>query len=371
MQTCRTLRSSGALLRAATRAAGRLAVAIVAAFASGCYYGHLARGQMALLWAREPVPEVLARKDTPAAVRRRLALAQSVRAFAAEIGLAVDGQYTSYVPWEGDRLVTTLVRTRPGRVEPDDFHFPLVGALPYKGYFDSGRALEEAAHLRAEGFDVCVSPVVAYSTLGWVDDPLTGPMLRSVGSDDELVETLVHELVHANAYWPDDPDLAESLATFTGEEAAVAFFEARGEADAAARARARVEDDRRIAAVVLALRNAVEALYASAGLAGEGVEDGADPPALPAAVAEERAILEARARARLAALDLAVRPAAQVAELARLSDACLALRGTYAADLPAQAALFEARGRDLRAWIARLRALADDEAPRERWFGGS
>jgi predicted aminopeptidase len=276
-----------------------------------------------------------------------------VRVFARTLGLEVDGQYTSYVPWEGDRLVTTLVRAAPGEVVATPFWFPVVGSLPYKGYFDRAAAESEAGRLRAEGFSVCVSPVVAYSSLGWVDDPLTGPMLRRTRHDDELVETLIHELVHATGYWPDDPDFSESVASFIGGEGAVAFYEARGETEAAHSTRARVDDDRRIAARILALREAVESLYARSD---------------PAAVASERAALEAHARRELADLELAVRSADRVADTARLSDACLALRGTYAADLPAHAARHERTGRDLAAAVAHLRALVGTDRPRVAWF---
>ncbi|MGH0034690.1 MAG: aminopeptidase [Myxococcota bacterium] len=339
--------------RRARRLRGLALAAWLLAGQTGCYYTHLAHGQLALLWAREPVEELLADDATPDALRHRLALSQSVRSFARELGLEVDGQYTSYVPWEGDRLVTTLVRARPGEVEPTPFRFPLVGALPYKGYFDREAALAEAARLREEGFDVCVSPVVAYSTLGWVDDPLTGPMLRRARGDDELVETLIHELVHANGFWPEDTDFSESVASFIGGEGAVRFYEARGDEAEARRARARVDDDRRIAAVVLALRSEVEALYARSAAADASAA---------------RAALEAEARRRLAGLDLAVRSAERVAESARLSDACLAIHGTYAADLPLHASLFAARGGDLRAFVERLRSLAEVDAPRAPWF---
>jgi predicted aminopeptidase len=350
MHRCRSLRSR---LRSFAFLAGA-AVGLV--HASGCYYAHLARGQLALLSASEPVDEVMDSGQTTDTLRQQLALSQAVREYAQSLGLEVDGQYTSYVPWEGDRLVTTLVRSRPGEVEPADFWFPLVGSLPYKGYFDRDAAEEEAERLRADGFDVCISPVVAYSTLGWIDDPLTGPMLRRAGSEDELVETLLHELVHATGFWPDDPDFSESVATFIGEEGAVGFYEARGDLDAARRTRARVTDDRRIAAVLLDLRNAVEGLYT-------GIDSRS-----PAAIPSERAALDARTREQLAALDLSVRPAAAVAQAARLSDACLAIRGTYAALLPRHESLFEARGADLASLVARLRDLGDVDEPRDAWF---
>jgi predicted aminopeptidase len=189
--------------------------------ATGCYLGHVASGQMRLLWARTPVAEVDADPTTPEALRQRLDLVAEVRVFARALGLDVDGQYTSYAPWPGDSLVTTVVATRPGAVEPVTSWFPIVGKVPYRGYFDTDRAHAHADTLRAEGLDVCVVPVRAYSTLGWFDDPLTGPMLRQ--PRPVLVETLLHELVHATVFVPGDAEFNEGVAAFFAQEARVRF----------------------------------------------------------------------------------------------------------------------------------------------------
>ena len=69
---------------------------------------------------------------------------ESVRAFASERGLRVGGQYTSFVDWPGDRIVTTLVRTRPGSLDAVGWWYPFLGQLPYRGYFDQARAEREA-----------------------------------------------------------------------------------------------------------------------------------------------------------------------------------------------------------------------------------
>jgi predicted aminopeptidase len=315
----------------------------------GCYLGHLAAGQVRLLNSSRPIDDVIADPATPAPLRERLAWIHEVRAFASRLGLEVSKQYTSYAEWPGDRVVTTVVATPPGSLEPHTFWFPIVGHVPYKGFFDPARAEDEARSLRKDGFDVCVVPVRAYSTLGWFADPITGPMLR--GSDGTLVETLLHELVHATAYLPSEADFNEGVATFIGEEGSVRFFaETRGE-EAAARERERVADNRRIAAAVLEFRREVENLYAIG--------------AAPGPRSATRAAAETRARAGIARLPLQTRSPAQVASQVRLSDACLGLARTYTADLDAYAATLASLGGDLPAFIARLRQAAESEHPRE------
>lgn len=314
---------------------------------SGCYLGHLAVGQTQLLRARRPLDQVMAAPDTPPELRASLELVGEARRFARNIGLEVGGQYTSYVDWPGDRVVTTLVATRPGSVEPAGFWFPFLGRVPYKGYFDPARAEAAAERLREDGLDVCVSAVPAYSTLGWLDDPVTAPMVRR--GDGFLAETVVHELVHATFYLRDQPDWNEGVASFIGEEASVRVFEATGRESR--RRRAEVQEGRRIDAELLRLREAVATLYASR------------PPGPERRAARQG--LEERAREALEALPLATRDPAWLARRARLNDACLALAGTYASTHQRLDRALEALDGDLAAFVARVRQAAEAEHPLE------
>jgi len=311
----------------------------------------VATGQVRLLFARQPINEVLADPDTPDRVRERLLLAERVRRFAASLGLELGKQYTSYAAWPGDRIVTTVVATQPGHIEPHPFRFPIVGSVPYKGFFDSQRAEAEAARLRARGFDVCLFAVPAYSTLGWFADPLTQPMLRR--SEGELVETIVHELVHATAFTRDQPEFNEGVAQFIGEEASVAFF--ADDPIRARRQRHRVTRDRRWAGELLAFRRSVEALYQS-------VSD-------PERRRVERAALESELRERLALHLVDQTSARDALTRLRLNDACLALRGTYAGDSDRHVRVLDELGGNLNRFVARLRTAMQSDDPRAAFFG--
>lgn len=339
---------------------------------SGCYYGHLAVGQARILWAQRPVSEVLADRETPEELRHQLELVGHARAFAVELGLEVKGQYTSYVPWPGDRIVTTVVATAPGAVEAAGYRFPIVGRVPYKGFFDPEKARRESDDLQSEGFDTCVVPVAAYSTLGWLDDPLTAPMLKR--SADELVETVLHELVHANVYVPSQPEFNEGVAQFIGEEAALRFFRSHsgnGYPDAGSVLR-RVEDDRLLGQRLLHFRDQVDALYSAQSQSPPPPPPDSEPGTRngdgPGDRERERRALESQARIELAGLPLATRDAAPLAKRIRLNDACLALRGTYARDSQSHTALLESLGNDLAAFVARLRGVADSDDPRGEFF---
>ena len=165
-QASATARSASAPARARTRThtKGSATAALLAALlaAPGCYYTHLAAGQTRLLLARRPLEAALADPALEPALRAQLALVREVRGFAPGIGLRLGGQYTSYAAWPGDRVVTSVVTTRPGEIEAAPFRFPIVGRVPYKGFFDAARAEGEAERLRARGWDVCLVPVPAY-----------------------------------------------------------------------------------------------------------------------------------------------------------------------------------------------------------------
>jgi predicted aminopeptidase len=202
-----------------------------------------------------------------------------------------------------------------------------------------------AESLRGEGLDVCVVPVTAYSTLGWLDDPITTPMLRR--GNERLVETVLHELVHSTVYVPSQPDFNEGVARFIGQEASVRFFETDAE-------RERVADDRRIAAAMLAFREDVAALYAQ--------------DLAPDVTVGRRDVLESKFRESLRTLPVSTRDPTRLADSLRLNDACLAIRGTYASDDHRHEQLLTSLGGDLPRFVERLRDVADSDDPRAAFF---
>ncbi len=102
--------------------------------------------------------------------------------------------------------------------------FPLVGEVPYKGFFVRADADEEAAELKRQGYDTLVRGVSAYSTLGWIRDPILSSMLNY--RDEDFVNLLIHESIHANIYIKSEADFNEQLATFLGNKGSEAFYAA-------------------------------------------------------------------------------------------------------------------------------------------------
>ncbi len=194
-----------------------LAAAAACAALSGCYYLHLAEGQMEMNRKREPIEEVIASPGTDATLRRRLELAARARDFAmSDLGLPDNGSYRTYADL-GRRYVTWNLFAAPEfSVEPKHWCFPIAGCVSYRGYFDEARATREAGKLRDKGFDVFIGPSIAYSTLGHLRDPVLNTMFGY--GDSDLAAFIFHELAHQEVYAPGDSDFNEAFATVVETE---------------------------------------------------------------------------------------------------------------------------------------------------------
>ena len=175
-----------------------------------------------ILWRRQPITEVLSRPDIDAKTRSKLELVLSVRRFAEQIGLRVGGSYSSFSHVDGNQVVYVLSAAQPLRLEPYTWWFPIVGRVPYKGFFDKEVARSEASKLQEHGLDTVIFPSVAFSTLGWFDDPLLSNLLRH--DRVVLASIVLHELCHNTFYAPGQGAFNETLADFVGDRGAVAYF---------------------------------------------------------------------------------------------------------------------------------------------------
>ncbi len=204
-----------------------LAVAL-GGVSTGCslpYLADTAAHHLALLAHRRPIAEVIADPATPASLRDQLQGVEAVRAFARTLGLKVDDNYAAYVD-VGRRYVTYNLSACPAdRFAPYEWHFPFVGAVPYKGYFRLTWAKREERHLRDAGYETYLRGVPAYSTLGWLADPVFSTMIG--GDPYGLADTLFHELTHATCFIKGQVPFDETLATFVAERATLAFAAAQ------------------------------------------------------------------------------------------------------------------------------------------------
>lgn len=185
---------------------------------------------MGLLSQRVPVEKALKDETLSDEEKAKLRLAQEVMIFAEKsLRLNSNGNYSSFVKLK-QPYVTYVVSAAPKwELKHHLWSFPLVGSLPYKGYFHEADAKEEESGLQKKDLDTYMRGVSAYSTLGWFRDPLLSSMLRYKETD--LVNTLIHETVHATLYIKSNADFNERLATFMGNWGTELYYKHKEGAD--------------------------------------------------------------------------------------------------------------------------------------------
>jgi predicted aminopeptidase len=215
------LNSIGVPIRAA------VAIALIASFSGGCYLLQSAQGQLALMSKREPITQVMDKPSTPPKLRAQLKAVRSIRDFAShELGLPDNGSYRKYADIGRAYVVWNVVAAPEFSVEPKKWCFPIVGCVGYRGYFVEAKARHFAAGLHAQGFDVVVGGVAAYSTLGHFDDPILSTMVN--WDDVELAAIIFHELTHQLLYVRNDASFNEALATTVEEEGVRRWLQQQG-----------------------------------------------------------------------------------------------------------------------------------------------
>ncbi|MGH7987878.1 MAG: aminopeptidase [Candidatus Binataceae bacterium] len=193
---------------------------------SGCdvsYIAHAAYEESILLWRRKPISQVLARQNLPAVTRGKLETVLAVRQFAAErLGENVGGAYKTVTPVDSGAVVWVVMAAKRDKLVAHTWWFPIVGSVPYRGYFKRREAEAEAASMEARGYDTYVRPAIAFSSLGFFNDPLLANLLEL--NRVELAGVIIHELFHRTFFLSSDVMFDESAATWVGARGALAFF---------------------------------------------------------------------------------------------------------------------------------------------------
>jgi predicted aminopeptidase len=329
------------------------ALLMAACLGSGCsslgYYAQSVGGHLDLVARAKPVDDWTADAATTPALRERLALTQRIRAFAVtDLGLPDNRSYRRYADLGRAAAVWNVVAAPELSLTLRTWCFPVVGCVGYRGYYDQAAAEGEAKALRADGLEVSVYGVPAYSTLGRLDwlggDPLLSTFIR--WPEGELARLMFHELSHQVVYAEDDTGFNESFATAVERIGGARWLAAH--ADAAARAEYAAFDGRRsdFRELTGRYRARLDALYRSAG--GDA-EKRAGKAALMAELRAEYATLKATRWDGFAGYD---------GWFARANNASLGVLAAYNEWVPQFERLFEREGRDFTRFYAAVRHLA-------------
>jgi predicted aminopeptidase len=331
-----------------------LLAAATVCLTSGCsslgYYAQSVTGHLGVLQASRPVQDWLDDSQTPPALRARLALSQRMRDFAvSELALPDNASYRRYADLKRPAAVWNVVAAPELSLQLKTWCFPVVGCVGYRGYFDRTAADAQAAELRAQGFEVTVYGVPAYSTLGtlpgnWFADPLLNTFINY--TEGELARLIFHELSHQVAYAQDDTMFNESYATAVERLGGTRWLGQPGQAQALLDYQqydGRRQDFR---ALTQRVRDQLAAIYAST--AGEA-QKRRDKQAVLATLQADYQVLKTERWGGYSGYD---------AWIGRANNASFGVLAAYNELVPQFERLFDRQGRDFARFHAEVKRLA-------------
>ncbi len=333
---------------------GATALALAAVcLGTGCsslgFYAQAAGGHIDLMQRARPVGQVLADNTTPEPLRRQLQLSQRLRDFAVdELKLPDNGSYRRYADLQRPAVVWNVVAAPELSLTLKTWCFPVMGCVGYRGYFDRAQADALAVQLRAEGWEVRVYGVPAYSTLGWSNwiggDPLLNTFIT--WPEGELARLVFHELAHQVAYADDDTTFNESFGTAVERIGGRRWVAQHGTPEL--QSQVLLAESRRAEFQALAqrYRDALQAVYA--GAAADTTKR-ARKAELLAAMRAEYAALKAGPWGGYSGYD---------PWFAQANNAYFGVLAAYTELVPQFERLFERQGGDFRRFYAEVKTLA-------------
>ena len=180
-------------------------------------------GQATIIWNARPVEDFITDPTFPDSLKARLKLIDEVRQYAIDsLGMKDTKNYKTLYDQKGEELMWVVLASEEFQLKHKEWKFPIIGAVPYKGFFNKKKAITLREELESEGYDVIIRNPGGWSTLGWFTDPILSKMLNR--SEGDLANLIIHEMSHATIFVKDSIDFNENLATFIGDRGAEKFM---------------------------------------------------------------------------------------------------------------------------------------------------
>ena len=203
-----------------------LFVFIIFNFDSTVYAYRQAKGQVKIILNTRPVEEVLADKTFPDSLKSRIQLIQEIKKFAVDsLGLNPSENYTTFYDQQQKPILWVITASEAFELKARKWHFPIIGTFSYKGHFEKSIADDELDELKRQGYDTQLNEVSAWSTLGYLKDPILSSMLEK--SEGRLAALIIHELTHGTLFVKNNLEFNENLADFVGDYGAIRFLESK------------------------------------------------------------------------------------------------------------------------------------------------
>lgn len=180
-------------------------------------------GQTSMIWNSKPVKEVLNDASFPDSLKQKLVLIAEIKQFTIDsLGMNPSENYETIFNQGKTATLLNVSACEPYSFTPKEWTFPVLGSVPYKGFFDKKDARKEIQKLKYEGYDVDVYSPSGWSTLGWFKDPILSNMLKK--NDGSLSNLIIHELTHGTLFVKNNVNFNENLANFIGDKGAEKFL---------------------------------------------------------------------------------------------------------------------------------------------------
>ena len=182
------------------------------------YYWQSARGHLKIMSQREDIDELLQNPQTDADLKQKLELVKQIRTFATQhLFLPDNDSYTQYVDIKRHYVVWNVFAAPEFSTQLKKWCFLFVGCVGYRGYYSEQDARDLALEIaKQDKLDVYVGGAIAYSTLGWFDDPVLNTFINY--PEANLAGLMFHELTHQMLYIKNDAAFNEGLANMVEME---------------------------------------------------------------------------------------------------------------------------------------------------------
>lgn len=187
------------------------------------YGWHQLKGQLHIINNSRPLEDVLSDPLFPDSLKEKIRFIDVIARFAHDsLGLQRSKNYSTIYDQKNKAILWTITACNKYEFKAYLWHFPILGNVSYKGFFNYQEGFAEDSILKLKGYDTDYGEITAWSTLGWFKDPILSSMLKR--SEGQIAELIIHEMTHSTIYLKSNVDLNENIASMVGEEGAIRFL---------------------------------------------------------------------------------------------------------------------------------------------------
>lgn len=187
------------------------------------YLSYQAKGQLSVLLNTQKFADYENQTQLTAQQKINLQLIKLIKDYSVDsLGYKPTSNFNTIYNQDQSPVLWVVTASEAFCLKEFCWDFSLLGRLSYKGFFKKELAINEFNKLKCNGYDADIRPVSAWSTLGWLSDPLMSSSLNY--SKGRFCNLLFHELFHATYYLPNNVNLNENLAEFIAHKATLKFL---------------------------------------------------------------------------------------------------------------------------------------------------